>query len=45
MFRFTRTTDGTVIAVDPVTGLSASGATEEEAAAELRRLLTSRRAA
>lgn len=41
----TRTEDGSVIAVDPETGLSASGGTIEEAVAELRRLLEAAREA
>jgi len=41
----TRTEDGTVIAFDPATGLSASGRTVAEATAELRRLISGRQAA
>lgn len=45
--RFTTicTADGTWLARDPVTGTTASGATAEEAIAELLRLLTARQAA
>ena len=44
-FRYVRTEDGTVIALDPETGISVSGRTLAEAIAELRRLLSARRAA
>lgn len=44
-FTLTRTEDGTVIAVDPATGQSATGITADEALAELRRLLAARQAA
>lgn len=44
-FTFVRTTDGTVIARDPASGITASGATIDEALAELRRLLATREAA
>jgi hypothetical protein len=45
LFTHTTTSDGTVIAYDPVTGTSASGPTIDEALAELRRLLAGRQAA
>ncbi len=38
-FTYVRTADGIVIARDPATGITASGATLDEALAELRRLL------
>lgn len=44
-FTITRTEDGNVIALDPETGLSASGSTAHEAASELRRLIAGRQAA
>jgi hypothetical protein len=44
-FTYIRTPDGTVIARDPETGVTASAVTVEEAFAELRRLLSRREAA
>jgi len=44
-FTFIRTADGNVIARDPRSGLTASGATLDEALAELRRLLSMENAA
>jgi hypothetical protein len=44
-FTFVRTADGTVIARDPATGITASGSTPDEALAELRRLLAMKDAA
>ncbi|MDR7034517.1 helix-turn-helix transcriptional regulator [Mesorhizobium sp. BE184] len=41
-FVVTRTHDGTVIVVDPNSGLSASGPNEADALAEIRRLLAER---
>lgn len=43
-FSVIRTQDGSVIAFDPATGLSASGQTVPEALAELRRLVAHTRA-
>ncbi|WP_189524190.1 hypothetical protein [Mesorhizobium sp. M8A.F.Ca.ET.165.01.1.1] len=44
-FTFIRTADGTVIARDPASGVTASGSTPDEALAELRRLLSMEEAA
>lgn len=44
-FTHIRTTDGTVLARDPLTGAVASGRSLEEAFAELRRLSAQRAAA
>lgn len=44
-FVHTRTEDGTVIARDPGTGITAPGRNLAEAYAELRRLLSGRQAA
>ncbi|ESZ17554.1 hypothetical protein X735_01470 [Mesorhizobium sp. L2C085B000] len=44
-FTVVRTCDGTVIACDPSTGITASALTVDEALAELRRLLAMKDAA
>lgn len=44
-FPYVRTEDGTVLVRDPESGIAVSGRTLAEAVAELRRLLSERRAA